>query len=83
MDRGDYLTLYQETVQLLEHIREKLQSQHTVSITHLPVTQEEMEECTVIIRKSESIMDDSFEVKLKEYHTIRTLLLQFIREIGR
>ena len=77
------LSLYQEASYLLEQIREMLQTRHTVSITHLPVTQEETEECTVIIRRSESIMDETFEVKLEEYHTIRSQLLQFIREIGR
>ena len=82
MDRGTCDALYQETVQLMEHIREKLQAQHAGSITHFPVTQEETDDCTLIVRRSESIMEEEYEVKLEELNALRTQLLQFVRSLG-
>ena len=75
-------TLYQETVQLLERIREMLQTRHTVSIIYLPITEEETELCTVMVHRSKSIMDKAYEVKFEEFNALQTQLLQLIREIS-
>lgn len=79
---GEMCQLCQETVRLFMKIQEKLQKEHTVSTTHFPITEEDTEFCTVMVKKIETIVDKGYVNKMDELNVLQTQLLKFIREIN-